>query len=71
MLRSGPILAADSIPNTGYGFDKETKEMLGGYSWGDAHHPALSETNGEYDGRWLIINDTANNRIADNTQEVD
>lgn len=51
-------------PSTGYGFDKETKEMLGGFTWGDAHHPALSETNGDYDGRWLFISDNANNRMA-------
>jgi nitrous-oxide reductase len=51
-------------PATGYGFDKESKAMLGGYTWGDAHHPALSETNGDYDGRWLFISDNANNRMA-------
>ncbi len=32
--------------------------------WGDTHHPAISETNGEYDGRWVYINDRANGRIA-------
>jgi nitrous-oxide reductase len=51
-------------PATGYGFDKESKEMLGGFRWGDAHHPALSETNGDYDGRWIYISDNANNRMA-------
>ena len=51
-------------PATGYGFDKESKEMLGGFTWGDAHHPSISETNGDYDGRWLFISDNANNRMA-------
>ena len=51
-------------PATGYGFDKDTKEMLGGFTWGDAHHPSISETNGDYDGRWLFISDNANNRMA-------
>jgi len=50
-------------PATGYGFDDDSKKMLGNLTWGDAHHPALSETNGAYDGRWLFINDM-NGRIA-------
>ncbi len=48
---------------TGYGYDDDTKKMLGNLTWGDAHHPALSETNGDYDGRWLFINEM-NGRIA-------
>jgi nitrous-oxide reductase len=51
-------------PGTGYGYDDETKKFLGDYTWGDVHHPALSKTNGMYDGRWLFVNDNANNRVA-------
>jgi nitrous-oxide reductase len=33
-------------------------------AWGDTHHPAISETGGEYDGRYAYIQDRANGRVA-------
>ncbi|MGG3781601.1 nitrous-oxide reductase, partial [Schinkia azotoformans] len=43
-IRTIPVFSPDSA--TGYGYDERTKELMGGFSWGDAHHPSLSETNG-------------------------
>ena len=46
-----------TLSGTGYGFDKESQGHAGGYLWGDAHHVALSQTNGDYDGRWIFVSE--------------
>jgi nitrous-oxide reductase len=61
-LKTIPVFTPE--PAFGWGYDERSKAMLKGLTWGDAHHPGLSETNGDYDGRWLFINDMPNARIA-------
>jgi len=61
-----PVFSVDG--EKAYGFNEETKPMLntsyGFVPWGDAHHPDLSQTNGEIDGRWCFINENNTPRIA-------
>lgn len=58
-------------PWQGYGFDDESSLMLKKSSlddrintYGDMRYPALSETNGKYDGKRVFFSDGANSRIA-------
>ncbi len=56
----------------GYGFgSKESEAILDAGNvngvkirMGDTHHPALSETGGDYDGQYLFINDKSSARVA-------
>ena len=66
LLKVIPVFAQN--PENGYGYTEETKGMLNtshGYApWDDSHHPELSQTNGEVDGRWIFINGNNTPRIA-------
>jgi len=72
LLKTIPVFTPDSWAGYGYGADWSMEILNDGTDessdeplrWGDTHHPALSETDGDYDGRWLYINDRANGRIA-------
>lgn len=72
LLKTIPVFTPESWSGYGQGADWSETILAEGSSdkqarelrWGDTHHPGLSETNGEYDGRFVYINDRANGRIG-------
>lgn len=72
LLKTIPVFTRESWTGYGFGSDQGENVLVEGSNpdmndllgWGDTHHPALSETGGDYDGRWCFINDRTNGRIA-------
>ena len=58
-------------PWQGYGYGDQSGDVLSSVTragnqitWGDMHHPAFSETGGDYDGKYIFVNDKCNPRVA-------
>lgn len=66
LLREVPVFSVE--PENGYGYSEETKGFFntsyGRVPWDDSHHIELSQTDGEFDGRWLFVNGNNTPRIA-------
>jgi len=70
LLKVIGVFTPESWQGWGFGAENTEQTLDGGNTptreirWADTHHPALSETGGEYDGQFLFIGDKANARIA-------
>ena len=69
LLRSISVFTPESWQGYGFAGDQDrVREQLKingkDVDWGDSHHPALSETKGDYDGQFLFIGDKANARLG-------
>jgi nitrous-oxide reductase len=70
LLKTIGVFTPEPWQGWGYG-NQSIEEVLAGGDvdgnpvlWADTHHPALSETEGDYDGEFVFINDKANARVA-------
>ena len=68
LLRSIAVFTPEPWQGYGYGTGNEilAEGAVDGkvLTSGDTHHPAISQTNGDYDGQFLFIGDKSNGRVG-------